>query len=846
MAYRMNLQQCEKYFQTNLTSGLSEQEAKKRILKYGLNELEEKKKRSVLSLFLEQWRDPMIIILLIGAAISAVVSEVVDSVIILSVVFINAWISVFQTLKAEKALDELKKMISLNCIVIRDGQQQSVASRNITVGDVVLLEEGNIVSFDGRIVEASLLKTDESSLTGESFPVEKRTEACVKESQIQDQDNMVFSGTSILTGKAKVIVTAIGKDCAMGQIAGMLQEEEKTLLEIKLASLSKVLGGLAIGICLALYFVSLKQNRNFIDALMVSLSLAVATIPEGLPAVVTIALALGVRDMSKENAIVRHFHAIESLGCISTICTDKTGTLTENRMKVQQDSAAFLNNHPEECMKAMIICNNAVITNETEIGDPTEIALLKWAKQIVHHEGKRVKEIPFSSYRRKMTVVYEENGLKTVYTKGAFEEVLQGCDRILLNNKIEPLSEMMKRKLEQKISSLSKEAYRVLAASRKLYSQHDEKLETGHVFLGYVAMSDPIKKGVKEAIRSCQKAKINVMMITGDHPSTALAIARELRICASNQQVITGAKLKELSDEELKSRIAELRVFARVAPEDKLRIVKVLKSLNEVVAMTGDGMNDAPSLKSAHVGIAMASGTEVSKEASDLVLTDNNFSTIVQAIEKGRTITENIRKAVFYLLSCNLGEVVAIFGATLFFPELQVLFSPAQILWINVVTDAFPALALAQEPSEKSIMMQAPNQQNGHILSFDLWMQLVIYGIYMGIISLVAFRIGLDTNLKTASTMGFLVLSMSQLFHSINCRSFNKSCLCQSWNSNLILTGTFVFTMILQAATAHHPFLKQILSTSWLNRNNWGIVLLLSMSVIAANELGKLIFSKKG
>jgi len=846
MTYRMNVQQCEKYYQTNLTTGLSEQEAEKRMIEHGLNELEEKKKRSVLSLFFKQWSDPMIIILLVGAAISMAVNEVMDGIIILSVIFINAWISVFQMLKAEKAMEELKKMVSVSCTVIRDGKKKTVESRKITLGDLVLLEEGDLVSFDGRIVEANLLKTDESSLTGESFPVEKKIDVISKEMQIQDQSNMVFSGTSILTGKAKVIVTAIGKNCAMGKIAGMIQEEEKTLLEIKLASLSKILGVLAILVCFALYLISLSQNRNLLDALMVSLSLAVATIPEGLPAVVTISLALGVHSMSKENAIIRHFHAIESLGCVSTICTDKTGTLTENKMTVQHDSATFLNNHAEECMRAMAICNNAVITSNAEIGDPTEIALLKWAKGVISNHGRRIKEIPFSSERRKMTVVYEENGLKTVYTKGAFEEILAGCDRILINNEIVPLNEMMRRKLEHKISSLTKEAYRVLAASRKLYSQQDVKLETGHIFLGYAAMSDPIKKGVKEAIRSCQKAKIKVIMITGDHPRTALAIARELRICASNQQVITGEKLKELSDEELKSRISGLSVFARVTPEDKQRIVKVLKSINEVVAMTGDGINDAPSLKSAHVGVAMASGTEVSKEASDLILLDNNFSTIVKAIEKGRTITENIRKAVFYLLSCNLAEVIAIFGATLFFPDLQVLFSPAQILWINVVTDAFPALALAQEPSEKAMMQQAPNQQNGHILSGFLWIELITYGLYMGIATLVAFRIGLNSNPLTAGTMGFLVLSMSQLFHSINCRSLKKSCLKFSWRSNFALTATFLFTMVLQIATVQFPFLSRILLTSWLSGKNWCIVLFLSMSVIGANEIGKMIFSKKG
>lgn len=846
MPYRLNTKQCEKTYSTNISTGLSEKEAARRLLQVGKNEIIARKKPSILTLFLQQWTDPMIIVLLIGSGISFLLHEVVDSIIILVVVFINACISVFQILKAEKALNELKKLIESSCIVLRDGKMRKMDCRDLVPGDIVMVHQGDVVSFDGRLVEAVDLKVDESSLTGESFAVEKNIQVIEQSAEIQDQLNMVFSGTSIVGGKGVVIVTATGAQCAIGKIATMLDEEEApTLLQNKLDHLSKILGVIAIVVCLALCIVSLLQQRNLLDAMMVSLSLAVATIPEGLPAVVTISLALGVKEMSKENTIVRHFHATETLGSVTTVCTDKTGTLTQNRLSVVDSSTALLKNDERECRKAMSICNNTAVDKENYIGDPTEIALMKWGKSLETQSAIRIKEIPFSSATKKMTVVCREGNYFSAYTKGAVEIVLQNCTHIQTENRIVPMSAEIKAKVLQQVQEFTSKAYRVLACSKKtMFTMDPDKIEENHCFLGYVGLIDPLKDGVKEAVDQCHDAHIDVIMITGDHPNTALAIARDCHICVSNTEVMTGKQLQQIADVNLFDKIKGVKVFARVTPFDKQRLVKAFQSRGQVVAMTGDGINDAPSLKSADVGIAMGAGTEVTKQAADMVLTDNHFATIVKAIKKGRTITSNIKKAVFYLLSCNLGEIVAIFGATLLFPSLAVIFNPAQILWINVVTDAFPALALAQEESDDDVMKQKPNMRKGSILSRYLWMQLGCYGMFMGVMSLVAFRVGLNTDVRTASTMGYLVLSMTQLFHSINCRTLSSSCFKKNLFSNRYLVITFAFGILLQMATASLPFLEVVLATCSLSRTNWLIVFACSMSIIPINEIGKLIFKK--
>lgn len=846
MPYRLNSKQCEKNLNTNIQSGLSEKQAQERLKKFGSNEINASKKPSVIQLFLQQWTDPMIVVLLAGAGISFLLHEILDSIIILLVVFINACISVFQILKAEKALSELKKLIEATCTVIRDGKKRRMDCRELVPGDIVLLEQGDIVSFDGRIIEANELKVDESSLTGESFPVEKNIQVIGHQVGIQEQTNMVFSGTSIVNGKARVLVTATGIHCAIGQIASMLDEEEpETLLQIKLDQLSKVLGVIAILVCLSLCLVSLMQQRELLDAMMVSLSLAVATIPEGLPAVVTISLALGVNEMSRENMIVRHFHATETLGSVSIICTDKTGTLTQNRLRVVATGKALLKNDERECRKAMALCNNASLEQGEFFGDPTEVALMQWGNSDEIRSIVRINEIPFNSVTKKMTVLCREGNYYTAYTKGAYEVVVSRCSHVMMENRIVPLTAQIKQQIQEEITKFTSNAYRVLACSKKTMVRVDnDQIEQGHCFLGFVGMIDPLKEGVKDAVELCHQAHIDVVMITGDHPNTALAIARQCHLCVSNSEVMIGKELSEIADVNLADKIKEIKVFARVTPADKQRIVKAFQSKGHVVAMTGDGINDAPSLKAADVGIAMGAGTEVSKQAADMVLTDNHFATIVKAIRKGRAITSNIKKAVFYLLSCNLGEIIAIFGATLLFPALPVIFNPAQILWINVVTDAFPALALAQEAPDGNVMKQKPARRKQTILSTGLWIQLACYGTYIGIISLVAFRVGLNTDLKTASTMGYLVLSMSQLFHSINCRSLTESCFKKQLFSNSALTLTFVIGILLQVATAALPFLQIILTTCSLNRTHWLVVFACSMSVIVVTEIGKLLLKK--
>lgn len=846
MPYRIPIQECENRYKTNFKNGLTDEEAKKRLNQIGFNAIEEKKKTSIFLLFLKQWTDPMIVVLLAGAMISILLHEVVDSIIILMVVFINAWISVFQIKKAEKALDELKKIIETTCLVLRSNKKKRLDYQEIVPGDIVLIEQGDVLSFDGRIIECTGLKMDESSLTGESFAISKNAECIQHQKVLQERFNMVFSGTFVVAGKAKVLVTSTSKSCEIGKIASMLDEkEDKTLLEIKLKKLSGILGMIAVIVCLLLCIYSIYQGKNLLDSLMISLSLAVATIPEGLPAVVTISLALGVNEMSKESAIVHHFHAIETLGAVSVICTDKTGTLTQNRQSVQENSAQAFNNHEEWIKKAMVLCNNGVVENGSIQAEPTEEALIKWGYSNHYASIKRIKEIPFDAKRRKMLVVCDENGKKTVYSKGATEVILKQCSHILYGNRMLWMTPQLKKKILDQVQIMSRKAYRVLACSSKNIISENESLEEGHCFLGFVGMSDPLKEEVKEAITQCKQANIDVIMITGDNPDTALAIARESRICLSNEEIMTGEQLDKIKDEKLADALKGIRVFARVAPEHKQRIVKALKAQGKVVAMSGDGINDAPSIKAADVGIAMASGTEVTRQAADLVLLDNNFATIVKAIKKGRSITANIRKAVFYLLSCNLGEIVAIFGATLLFPELPVIFSPAQILWINVMTDAFPALALAQEKPDETIMNEKPESKNAMILSLDKWLQLVCYGILIGILSLIAFRFGLNDNLEVASTMGYLVLSISQLFHSINCRSLNESCFKKTFLSNYALALTFISGIVLQILSASLPLFMFALSTCALSLFQWSIVFICSMSIILFNEAGKMIFNKR-
>ncbi len=846
MPYRKTIEQCENTYETNRSKGLTSKEAGLRLKRYGFNQLEEKKKKSIFLIFFEQWTDPMILVLLAGSLLSLMLGEILDSVIILVVVFVNACISVYQIMKAEKALDALKKLIQTTCQVLRDSKIIQINCNEIVPGDIVLVHQGDVVSFDGRIIEASELMVDESSLTGESFPVSKNTNPLDHESQIQDQINMVFSGTSVVAGKGVAIVVATGSHCALGQIAGMLSEEEpKTLLQEKLDDLSKILGILAIAVCLALLVVSLLQEKAILDALMVSLSLAVATIPEGLPAVVTISLALGVSELSKEKMVVRHFHATEALGSVSVICTDKTGTLTQNKLTVVETSTSLLKNEERHMKQAMATCNNASLDDATSIGDPTEIALLKWAENKIAL-GEKIKEFPFSSATKKMTVIIKEGKVYTAYTKGAIEVVLSNCTHVMLNNQVVPLTYEITQQILNMVQSFTSKAYRVMGCSRKtMLSYVESKAEEQHCFLGFVGMIDPLKEGVKQAVLDCKQANIRVVMITGDHPNTALAIGKDCYIADNESQVMSGKQLQDISDSYLAEKIRDIRIFARVTPADKQRIVKCYRAMGHVVAMTGDGINDAPSLKASNVGIAMAAGTEVTKQAADMVLMDNNFATIIKAVAKGRTITANIKKAVFYLLSCNLGEIVAIFCATLLFPKLPVMFNPAQILWINVMTDAFPALALAQELPDSDVMRQKPENNSGAILTSSLWMQLIMYGLYIGIISLVAFRFGLNTDLITASTMGYLVLSITQLFHSINCRSLRESCFKKGLFTNPTLLVTFFIGIALQVLTATIPFFKVILKTTNLNRPQWLVVFACSMSVILVDEIGKSILKAR-
>ena len=858
MPYRQTIQELEAATLTNAREGLSEKEAAARLQRFGGNELEKKKEESLLKKVAEQFNDPMILILILGAVISIFLHEVMDSVIIVAVITINALIGVFQEWKAEKALHALEKMTAMKAVVKRDGQLKQIDAADLVLGDLVFLEAGNFVPADLRLIETVHLKVEESSLTGESVPVDKDASARYPKDQtlpLADQKNMAFSSTIVLDGNAAGLVVATGMDSEIGKIAKLLQHEEKLLtpLQRRLAELSKVLGALSVIICAAIFVIAVIQKRDLFEMLLTSISLAVAAIPEGLPAVVTISLALGVQKMSDHHAIARKLHAVETLGQVSVICTDKTGTLTQNRMTVV---AYYLNGKiqsasqkvPERRLKeGFYLCGNAKLDAEGVIGDPTEVALMRWAldngvdaAQIIR-QFPRVAEIPFDSRRKRMSTVHQTGLEKIVYVKGALESVLPLCTHLWQDGRRVELTTPMRRQIEEAAAQMAGEALRVLVlATRTVASLDESQFETRLCFIGMAGMIDPPKEGVKEAIALAHKAGIDVVMITGDHPETALAIGRQLGIAQSLAQVLTSVQMQDLSDDQLAQACQHIRIVARATPQDKVRIVKAYRLDEKIVAMTGDGVNDAPSLKQADVGIAMGSGTEVSRQTSDLILTDDNFATIISAVEEGRNIYLNIQKAVLYLLSCNLGEITTLFLAIVLMPVAPAPLSAIQILWINLVTDAFPALSLAAEPQDPYIMDQKPRAATESLFANGGWAFMVFNGLYIGTISLVAFKFGSAYDVRTAHTMTFMVLSIAQLFHSLNLRSLDHSIFRVGIFRNKLLLATFVIGVALQVMVVNLPIFQLILKTAALDWVCWGIVFGLSASLILINEISKL------
>lgn len=857
MSYRKNTYEILKELGSDPNKGLSNEEVRKRRNQYGTNELKKQKKKSLFGMFLEQFQDPMVVILLAGALISIFLQELIDSFIILFVIVMNAIIGVIQEFKAEKAIDALEKLASPKAFVVRNGYIREVEASQLVVGDIVDLEVGRYIPADMRLLASRNLKVEESTLTGESEAVEKDAELLYHEEMpIADQRNMVFMSTYVTYGKARGIVVRTGMDSQVGKIAAMLSEskEEMTPLQVRLAHLSKVLGIICLSVCIAMFAVSILQGRNLFDMLLLSISLAVAAIPEGLPAVVTIVLAMGVQVMSKNNAIVRKLHAVETLGSVSVICSDKTGTLTQNKMHVVSAWNAGGFDHPDkEMLQALVLCNNTVVQGREMLGEPTETALVEYAqkngidKNDTELSYVRINELPFDSNRKKMTTVHQFQNTYYAYTKGALERVLDSCSHMKSGTQLIKLTAYEKNRIQEAARKMSSSALRVLAlAYRRMNDPHLGAIENDMTFIGLVGLIDPPREEARTAIETCHKAGIEVAMITGDHPLTALAIARQLNIAKGEEQVMTGKELDEISDEKLSEKVRSIRVFARVTPEHKVRIVAAFKRNDKVVAMSGDGVNDAPSLKNADIGIAMGkNGTDVCKQASDMILADDNFATIVTAVEEGRNIYANIQKAVLYLLSCNLGEIMALFLAIVLMPNVAATLSAIQILWVNLVTDAFPALALGVDPKDRFIMEEKPRDAKESLFGHGGFIFTVLNGMLIGTITLVAFRYGLNTSVACAQTMAFMVLSISQLFHALNLRSRTHSLLQVGILKNKWLILTIIFSILLQIMVSQLPIFQMLLKTVALPLSSWLLVFGLSCSVILVNEISKWVAKER-
>ena len=852
--YNLSIEDTEKKLEANSKNGLSDDDVVKRREKYGFNELKEKKPKSLFQKFLDQFKDFMIIILIIAAIVSAIVgiSEgegIADTIIIMVVIIVNAIIGVIQENKAEKSLEALKKMSSHSAKTIRNGSLIVVPSRELVPGDLVVLEAGDYVPADLRLIESASLKIQESALTGESVPVEKEIRKVKEDASLGDRTNMAFSSSLVTYGRGKGIVTDTGMKTEVGKIAEMINEAEETVtpLQRKLNNLGKTLGVAVIIICAVMFIIGIAYGKEPIHMLMSAVSLAVAAIPEGLAAVSTIVLAIGVQRMVKRNAIVKKLPAVETLGSASVICSDKTGTLTQNKMTVVEVFAngnnlkvqdiKDIDKETELVIRGGMLCNDTKESDSGELqGDPTETALVKLGYDLnfsksIYSEAKRIYEIPFDSDRKLMTTVNKEGDKYVAYCKGAIDELLKRCSGYRKNGEVISGIEGYSKVIDENNLAMAKQALRVLAFAYKEFDHEPQgeelnNLESDLIFVGMVGMIDPARPEAKEAVAKCISAGIKPIMITGDHKVTAAAIATDLGILREGDEVITGAELQEISNEELVERVKHIAVYARVSPEHKVRIVRAWQANGEIVAMTGDGVNDAPALKTADIGCSMGiTGTDVAKEASDVILTDDNFATVVSSVEEGRRIYDNILKAITFLLSSNIGEIVVLFIATLISPWLAAKFGITEanlepllaihILWINLVTDSLPALALAVDPASKDIMNRKPNKNTKGIFTKGITFRIIYQGIMVGLLTLVAFIIGLSTEgseeykLQVAQTMSFTVLAFSELVHVFNIRDNKKSAFTNMFNNKILLLAILV-SASLMFVILFVPFLRNI------------------------------------
>ena len=866
MWYTLSTKEVEKQMQTNIEFGLNEKQVEDKQNKFGLNKLEEKKKESIVIKFIKQFNDFMIIILIIASIISAVVARLegsndyFDSIIIIAIVVFNAIMGLVQEAKAEKSLEALKKMTAPTCRVKRNGKISTIKSEQIVPGDIVLLEAGNYVPADCRLISSSNLKIEESSLTGETVPVLKEANSILKEkTALGDMVNMAFSTTIVVNGHGEAIVTDIGMNTKVGKIAKMIitNEAPETPIQKKLEEVGKSLGIACLGICLLIFVIGLLKKIEPIEMFMTSVGLAVAAIPEGLPAIVTIMLSIGVTKMARKNSIIRKLPAVETLGSSSVICSDKTGTLTQNKMQVTKIANINGETNDKEYIKWLMgmatMCTDVEISKENGkmelTGEPTEKAIVSKAldegqnKNELYNVMKRVKDIPFDSSRKMMTTIHKMPNGYRVITKGAPDVLLKRCNKVYDNGNVTTLDYSKTKLIENQNNKMADEALRVLAIAYldipSLPSKIDtETVEKNLIFIGLIGMIDPPREGVKEAVATCKKAGIKTVMITGDHIITAKAIAKDLGILRGSDLAITGEELDKIPQAVLQRNIMNYSVFARVTPEHKVRIVKAYQSTGAVVAMTGDGVNDAPALKNADIGIAMGkNGTDVAKNAADMVLTDDNFVTIVEAVKQGRNIFDNIKKAVHFLIATNIGEIVTIFLGLVLGLKSPLL--AIQLLWINLVTDSLPAIALGLEKPEADIMDKKPRDSKKGIFADGLWQRIITEGTMLGILTLVAFSVGNYLyDIEVGRTMAFVSLGLLELVHSFNIKS-EESIFKVGLFENKYLLGAFILGALLQVVVVVIPSVAEVFKLVPLTQVQWMYTFGISILPLVIMEIQK-------
>ncbi|WP_134091558.1 cation-translocating P-type ATPase [Olivibacter sp. XZL3] len=845
--------------------GLSAAEAKRRLAEYGPNEIEQHRKKSVFKLFVDQLKDWLIYVLMAAVLITLFMGEYIDAIIITVVILLNAALGVFQEVKAGNAIEALQRIAAPKALIRRDGVTVEVEAKELVPGDIVVLDAGRVVPADLRLLTSVHLQIEESAFTGESLPSEKRASErlTAADTPLGDRINMAYMSTLVSAGRGTGVVVATGMHSEMGAIAKLItaQSDEKTPLEKRLDHLGKMLGKIAIAICVTIFIIALLQQRDVVDMFLLSVSLAVAAIPEGLVAIVAIVLSIGVTLMSRRNAIIRRLPAVETLGSVNVVCSDKTGTLTQNRMTVSRHFAfAEDGKVPAELAKAMVLCNDATLANEKATGDPTEVALLLWADTLglnrkeLAADNERIAERAFDSDRKLMSTLYKNGNDYTVYTKGAIDNLILHCSHVLEEGEVLPLTNKHRAQIEKATSEMSASALRTLGAAFKVTNASigPGEMEEGLVLLGLVGMSDPPREGVKEAIATAGSAGISTVMITGDHKATAFAIAKELGIASRQEQAITGQEVEEMAEDTFVQEVNNYRVFARVSPEHKVRIVRALKANGNIVSMTGDGVNDAPSLQEADIGVAMGiTGTDVAKSAADIILTDDNFTTIVKAIELGRNIYSNIKKSVVFLLMCNLGEVIVMFLS--FFVGWQAPLIATQLLWINLLTDSLPAVSLGMDPIDHDVMKEQPRSPKENFFAGGAGLRVLIGGLLTGTVTAAAFWYGHYSRgespfhssvpeevLRYARTIAFMVLVGCQLFLAFTVRSSTKSVFQIGLFSNKYLIGSVILGFSLQMLVLFVPFLREAFKLQMISIQDGWLIVGFSILPMLLSELRKL------